>query len=103
MSQSLASKIEMDELITTGLKKHKDRLVKRGASDEFIAGYDASLAELKARNARQEATKSQLKLETISVNEQEEVENGFRSEAVKMIKLEFEQAAWKEFGISAKH
>lgn len=100
--KSYAERISAAQVMSAGLSANLERMGRRGIDEDFlntlVEGTNASIV----LNNEQEKLKADLKKKTEELDQQLSVVNKQLSEARKVVKLEFPQSAWKEFGIDAK-
>ena len=100
--KTYAESINLATVLTSGLKANADRVSKRGITSDFVSNLETSLNDAKNLNNEQETLKANLKTKTDQLNQKMDVMNGFVDEGKKVVKLEFDQTQWKEFGILDK-
>ncbi|MDR0364119.1 MAG: hypothetical protein LBH92_03770 [Bacteroidales bacterium] len=102
VAKSHAQKISQAEIMISGLKNNQQQIEKRGVSQEFIDKMAADIIAAVRLNNEQEALKAQLKVKTTELTAKMEILDKAYAEAKKIVKLDFPQAQWKEFGIGDK-
>ena len=100
--KTYAESINLATVLTSGLKANADRVSKRGITADFVSNLETSLNDAKNLNNEQETLKANLKTKTDQLNQKMDEMNGFVDEGKKVVKLEFDQTQWKEFGILDK-
>jgi len=85
-----------------GLKNHADQVKKRGLDEVFTEKLTSVRNEVVAENDVQERLKAELKTQTVHLNAKLKELNDLMQEAKRMIKTDFPQETWKEFGITDK-
>lgn len=91
------------QLMVTALKANAQRVSKRGIDEAFVTEMDGFTKEAVALNDEQEKLKADLKTKTDDLTAKLEELTKKYSEAKKIVKLDFPQTQWKEFGIEDKH
>ncbi|HBG42873.1 MAG TPA: hypothetical protein DDW85_15950 [Porphyromonadaceae bacterium] len=102
-NSSYADVISKAQVMSAGLKNNTERVAKRGIDEAFITGFDGLTSESIAANDLQEKLKADLKVQTDALEAKTDELQDKYGEAKKVVKLEFPQAQWKEFGIEDKH
>jgi hypothetical protein len=100
MKSSYADQINAARLLLSGLKNQGQRLAKRGLDGAFTAHFDSVLADAQTLDSEQEALKARLAEKTAALNAKLEEVAAAASEVKKLVKLDFPQPSWKEFGIA---
>jgi hypothetical protein len=103
MAQSLADELQAARQMAVALAANQADVSTRGGGVEFVAAGQAQVAQLEILNVEQEALKAALKAKTTEVETALKGLRGWRSEAIKIVKLAYrtEQDKWVEFGITA--
>jgi len=102
MSKVISDQIEKTQTILTGLKNKTDILKNKGLDDAFINKLNADNKLMATYNEELDRLKADLKAKTIQTNRKMmEIKTQIR-EAKKIIKKDFLQHQWKEFGITDK-
>jgi hypothetical protein len=101
-SLSFADKIEGIHLMLGGLANNTDKLAKRGVSPEFITAFTTAYNEVLALDREQAALIARQKEKTLAINEKLDDTMEYYREARKIVKLDFPQESWKEFGIDVQ-
>lgn len=92
--------LEKADVMNAGLKNNPDRIARRGLDSAFQTGFEERIQRLLTLNENQEKAKADLKTFTADIErELLELDREY-SEAQKVVKLEFPQEQWKEFGIT---
>jgi len=97
-----AEKLSMAEVMISGLRKHLDKLSRRGIDEAFIESIDTLKKDAAALNNEQESLKAQLKSKTDDLNKTIKELVKKVSEGKKIVKLDIDPELWKEFGIEDK-
>jgi hypothetical protein len=100
MKGSYADQVDAARLLLGGLKNHREALARRGLDDGFADRYAALLAEAQRLDAEQEGLKAALASKTAQLYGTLDELSRASSEVKKLVKLDFPQTGWKEFGIS---
>jgi hypothetical protein len=100
--KTYAESINLATVLISGLKANADRVSKRGIGSDFISNLETNLNDAKNLNNEQETLKANLKTKTDQLNLKMDDMNGLVDEGKKVVKLEFDQTQWKEFGILDK-
>lgn len=100
--RTYAESVNQATVMISGFKSNTERVAKRGIMSENITEFETFLEELKIANNEQEAIKAKLKTKTVEVNQKQDRVNRKIDEGKKVVKLEFDQSEWKEFGIDDK-
>lgn len=100
--RTYAESVNQATVLISGFKSNTERVAKRGIMSENITEFETFLEELKIANNEQEAIKAKLKTKTVEVNQKQDRVNRKIDEGKKVVKLEFDQSEWKEFGIDDK-
>lgn len=99
---SYAEIISRAQVMTTALNANAEKVAKRGLDEAFIAAMEDDRQTAKTLNDEQEKLKADLKTKTSALNDKMDALAKKYSEAKKMVKLDFPQSQWKEFGIEDK-
>ncbi len=100
---SFAETTTRAQLMVTALKANAEKVSKRGIDEAFVTEMDSFCKEAVALNDEQEKLKADLKTKTDDLTAKLEELTKKYSEAKKVVKLDFPQSQWKEFGIEDKH
>ena len=100
--KTYAENIKNAELMSSGLKNNAERAEKRGLGRDFLTKLKADLQKVVELNNEQEKLKADLKRKTAELDAQMKLLNSEVADARKIVKVEFQQEQWKEFGIEAK-
>ncbi len=100
--KSFGDKLNDVNVMVTGLRDEMSRVSQRGLSEEFLTEMESLLAEARKLDAEQENLKAALKQKTAELEALIDKLGTMMDEAKKVVKLEFEQEAWKKFGFSDK-
>ncbi len=101
-SKSFAEKMNEVKLMLAGIKQYPERLARRGLDAEFISRFEKSFQEVQTLDNEQEKLKAELKSKSAALTEKSTGLDALYIEAKKMVKVEIESTAWKEFGIQDK-
>lgn len=99
---SYAEMISRTQVMATALKANAAQVAKRGIDDPFVTEMEAMRQEAKTLNDEQEKLKADLKTKTDVLTAKMDALNKKYSEAKKVVKLDFPQSQWREFGIEDK-
>lgn len=99
---SYAEMISRTQVMVTALKANAEQVAKRGIDEPFVTEMEQFRQEAKTLNDEQEKLKADLKTKTDVLNTKMEALTKKYSEAKKVVKLDFPQTQWKEFGIEDK-
>jgi hypothetical protein len=97
-----AENIKSAEVMSAGLLNNAEQAAKSGLSEEFTQGLNSDLRAVVSLNNEQERLKADLKEKSEELAARMTSLNAALSLARKKIKIDFPQARWVEFGISAK-
>ena len=100
--KTYAESINLTSVMISGLKANASRVQKRGLGSDFASKLETVLNDVKKLNNEQETLKADLKSKTEQLNQKMDEMNVMINEGKKVVKLEFEQSQWKEFGIEDK-
>ena len=99
---SYAEQISGAQVMVAGLRGNAAQVNRRGIDDQFINKLEADRNDAAALNDQQEKLKADLKSKTAELDaKMAEMEKGV-TEAKKIVKLDFPQDQWKQFGIEDK-
>jgi hypothetical protein len=101
-AKSYAEYIKDAEVMSSGLSNNVEQAATRGMNAEFTGKLKSNLSEAVQLNNEQEKLKADLKTKTAALDAVMKSMNAQVSKARKLVKIEFPQAQWKEFGIDAK-
>ncbi|SDE27390.1 hypothetical protein [Riemerella columbipharyngis] len=99
---SFAETISKTQVLATALKANSTQLEKRGIDNSFITELEKLRNESITLNDEQEKLKADLKLKTEALLEKINLLEKKYAEAKKIIKIDFAQSQWVEFGIEDK-
>ncbi len=85
-----------------GLQNNATQVAKRGLDAAYLEKLQADLAKAIAENNEQEKLKADLKQKTAMLESTLKQLNAEVAEARKIVKIDFPQPQWREFGIEAK-
>jgi hypothetical protein len=100
--KTYAENIDLASVMASGLKANAERAAKRGLGADFPDRIENKVGTVKTINNKQETIKADLKTTTEELDKEMDELNALVDEAKKVIKLEFPQSQWKEFGITDK-
>jgi len=100
--KTYAEKIKDAEVMSAGLLNNAAHAEKRGMDAEFTGKLKSDLQKAITLNNEQEKLKADLKQKTAALDATMKALDKQVTEARKLVKIEFPQAQWKEFGIEAK-
>jgi hypothetical protein len=100
--KSFGDKMNDVNVMITGLKGQISRVSRRGITEEFINNLEGNMNDARKLDTEQEKLKADLKKKTAQLDEMVVALNKMMDEAKKVVKLEFDQEEWKEFGITDK-
>ena len=98
-----ADKISKAQVMLAGLKNNAELIARRGLDADFLAKMDATRTAAVSLNDEQEKLEADLKTKTQQLDASLAELEKMVSEAQKIVKMDFEQSRWTEFGIAAKH
>jgi len=102
MSKVISQQIEKTQSLVEGLKNKIELVRNKGLDEEFIKKLDSDNQLMDIYNNDLDKMKTELKARTIRANKKMiEIKNQVR-EAKKVVKRDFNQPQWKEFGIIDK-
>lgn len=84
------------------LQENSGRLSRRGLDADFVSQYSADLEQVQSLDNEQEQLKARLNAKTSELNDKLASLEARYSEARKIVKIEMDPAAWKQFGIQDK-
>ena len=97
-----AEQISGAQVMVAGLRGNAAQVNRRGIDDQFINKLDSDRLTAATLNDQQEKLKADLKMKTAELEAKlSELDKQMR-EARKIVKLDFTQTQWKEFGITDK-
>ena len=100
--QSFADLMNDNKLMLAGLRNHADKLTRRGIDAAWIDGYEGRQTTIQTVDNQQERLKAETAAKTQELKDGLKELSALYSEAKKLVKMEMEPAAWKEFGIMDK-
>jgi uncharacterized DUF497 family protein len=102
-SKSFSQVLTEARLLASGIRKNAEQLTKRGIDIERADEVEALLKSVESLDNEQESLKSRLKLVSEELRvKTEELKTGVAKD-FRIIKTDFPQEQWLEFGILAKH
>ena len=97
-----AEQISGAQVMVAGLRGNAAQVNRRGIDDQFINKLDSDRLTAATLNDQQEKLKADLKSKTAELDaKMAEMDKEF-AEAKKIVKLDFPQEQWKQFGIEDK-
>jgi uncharacterized protein YceH (UPF0502 family) len=99
---SYAEQISQAQVMLAGLERHADQVAQRGLTKIFVSQLSDNTTGAIALNNEQEKLKADLKAKTAQLEAKLAEINQAMAEARKIVKLDFPQSQWKEFGIDSK-
>lgn len=102
MSKTYSEQITKVQLLTTGLKKNIELVKNKGLDEHFIRKLEAEIVLAAGYNKETEQLRIDLRKKTIQANQKLAEVKQMVKEAKKVIKGDFAQTQWKEFGIIDK-
>jgi hypothetical protein len=99
---SYAERISDAQVLVSGLRANSTQLMRRGLDMPFIDSLEMSRAAAATLNDQQEKLKADLKSKTAELEAKLAEIDSQMTEAKKIVKLDFPQSQWKEFGIEDK-
>ena len=99
---SYAEQISKAQVLISGLKANADQIARRGLDEAFVTRMDTTRSDATALNDEQERLKAALKMKTAELDAQLVELDLQAAEARKIVKMDFPQNQWKEFGIEDK-
>lgn len=102
MSKVISEQIEKIQMLLTGLKSKVELVKNKGIDNEFLNKLDANNKQLAVYNEELDKLKSDLKAKTIETNRKRLEIKAQVKDAKKIIKRDYLQPQWKDFGITDK-
>lgn len=99
---SYAEQISKAQVLISGLKANADQIARRGLDEAFVTRMDTTRSDATALNDEQERLKAALKMKTAELDAKLVELDLQAAEARKIVKMDFPQNQWKEFGIEDK-
>lgn len=99
---SYAEQISKAQVLISGLKANANQIARRGLDEAFVTRMDTSRSDATALNDEQERLKAALKMKTAELDAKLVELDLQAAEARKIVKMDFPQYQWKEFGIEDK-
>lgn len=97
-----AAQISDAQVMESGLKNNQEQAARRGLDVAFTTLLETNRKAAATLNDEQEKLKADLKMKTAELEAKlSELDKQMR-EARKIVKLDFTQTQWKEFGITDK-
>jgi hypothetical protein len=97
-----ADRIASAQVMVAGLRNNAEQVARRGLDIKFIDSVDADKSDASTLNGQQEKLKADQKSKTAELLAKLDELDAKMAEAKKVVKLEFPQSRWKEFGIDDK-
>ena len=101
MKNSYAEQIKSAKEMLGGLKANQDILTQWGVDQAYLANFDKLYQDTQDYGNEQQALKSRLKEKTAAVNANLTALRKLRRNGRHMVKDQFPQESWKEFGVAA--
>jgi len=102
MSKIISEQIEKTHLLVNGLRSKQELVRNKGLDQEFVDKLNTDNELLSVYNSELDKLKAELKAKTIQTNRKlMEIKTRIR-EAKKVVKRDFIQPQWKDFGITDK-
>ena len=101
-TKTYAEQINKAQVMLAGLKGNAGLLARRGLDEAFLNKLESNHSLAVAFNNEQEKLKSDLVTKTTQLDAKLAELAEQVSEAQKLVKMDFDQSRWKEFGIDAK-
>ena len=99
---SYAEQISGAQVMVAGLRSNANQVNRRGIDDQFINKLDSDRITAATLNDQQEKLKADLKSKTAELDaKMAEMEKGV-TEAKKIVKMDFPQDQWRQFGMEDK-
>jgi len=102
IKKTYAESIKDAEVMSAALGNNATRVAKRGLTTEFITLLKTHIQKAIMLNNEQEKLKADLKQKTAELDAMMSSMNAEVAEARKIVKIEFPQTQWLEFGVDAK-
>lgn len=102
MARMYSEQIEKTQTLLTGLKNNLGRLKNKGLDENFLCNLKTNNGSLSTYNGEYDKLKADFKAKSIQTNNKLEDVKKQVKEAKKIVKRNFEQSEWKDFGISDK-
>ena len=99
---SYAEQISKAQVLISGLKANANQIARRGLDEAFVTRMDNTRTDATALNDEQERLKAALKMKTAELDAKLVELDLQAAEARKVVKMDFPQNQWKEFGIEDK-
>jgi len=99
---SYAEQISGAQVMVAGLRGNAAQVNRRGIDDQFINKLDSDRLTAATLNDQQEKLKADLKSKTAELDAKMAEMGKELAEAKKIVKLDFPQDQWKQFGIEDK-
>ncbi len=101
-TKSYAEQLNRTKVMLDGLRANASTIQKRGLDDVFFDRLQKGLERSVALNTEQEKLKADLKIKTDELTNEMDVLAKLYAEAKKLVKIEFPQEQWVEFGLADK-
>ena len=102
MSKVISEQIEKIQMLLTGLKSKVELVKNKGIDNEFLNKLDANNKQLAVYDEELDKLKADLKAKTIETNRKRLEIKAQVKDAKKIIKRDYLQPQWKDFGITDK-
>lgn len=101
-SKKYSDQISDAHVMENGLRNNAVQVARRGIDMDFIKQLEELRNEVTKLNNEQEKLKADLKMKTAELDTTMREMNKLMRESRKVVKLEFPQEQWKEFGVNDK-
>ncbi|MDO5105406.1 membrane-binding protein [Capnocytophaga sp.] len=101
MPKSYAERMALAKVLIDGLRESKDSLP-AGITEEAIDEIENLRNDVERLNSEQERLKAELKMKTEEAAQKLKMMDERSAKMRKRIKLDYEQALWRKFGIDDK-
>ncbi|MDL2208809.1 hypothetical protein LJB97_04220 [Parabacteroides sp. OttesenSCG-928-O15] len=102
MSKVYSEQIEKTSLLLEGLKNNQSILKQKGISADFIEKLESDNNQAIIYNDENDRLKADLKVKTVRANRKLDEIKAMVKEVKKIIKQDFPQEKWRNFGIMDK-
>ena len=99
---SYAEQISKAQVMLAGLRGNAVQVARRGLNEAFLDKLEADRTLAATMNDEQEKLKADLTTKTAELEAKLAELVDMVSESQKVVKMDFEQTRWREFGIEAK-
>ncbi|MBB4036192.1 hypothetical protein GGR21_002093 [Dysgonomonas hofstadii] len=102
MSKVISEQIEKTQMLLNGLEGKAELVKNKGLDDEFIKKLSVNNQQMTVYNEELDKLKAELKAKTIQANRKIMEIKSQVKDAKRVIKRDFSQYQWREFGINDK-